>query len=268
MDHKQARIYITEGFVNDFGRVPTRPEAQVAQGIGYLESRYGTAWLGAGTGSKNWGCVQRSRPPCDPAVSFLYTDSHPNADGTSTAYSICFKKYKTDGDGATDLIKVALGTSDHPKSALDAAAKGDIYGVSAAMRKAGYYEGFGKTQTDRINNHFKALSNAIRAQCLALGEPYPDGKPTLATQVGKVVGSILPAPTPRTLRRGLRGDDVKAWQMAMNQSTVGKHLATDGMFGPETELNTKLWQSAHNLKPDGIVGPKTRTAAYAVLKAT
>lgn len=266
MDHKIARIHITEGFVKDFHRVPTTHEAQVSQGIGYLESRYGEAWQNAGKGSRNWGAVQKCKPPC-PADSFLYTDSNPNSDGTSTTYSICFKKYERDADATADLIRIALGTAENPKDALEPARRGDIYGVSAAMYKQRYYAGFGATVAQRIENHYRALSNAIRAQCNALNEPFPDGKPTLAAQVGKVVGMVTPVKAPRNLQRGMRGEDVRAWQMTLNQVSGGfGPLVTDGMFGLETRELTMIWQHAHKLVPDGIVGPKTRAAATAVLK--
>src|ERR1044071_764272 len=70
--------------------------------ISALESQYAKGWKGAGVGSWNMGAVQAGHAPCNPATSFEYTDSHPNADGTSTKYTICFKKYAGPVEGMAD----------------------------------------------------------------------------------------------------------------------------------------------------------------------
>jgi putative peptidoglycan binding protein len=258
VNHTEARQCVIEGFGQLYGREPTITEAQAAQGVGLLESHYGQGWKGAGAGSKNWGAVQKKRPPCD-ETSFLYTDTHPNADGTSTAYSVCFWRYATDAEGAAGLMRVMYGTVERPKKALERARAGDLYGVSAAMRAAGYYEGFGKTQADRIANHFRALSNCVRAICAELNEPFPSGKPTTGQGFITLVQKALPKSINPTIRRGSRGTTVRDWQRAIG-------VVTDGVFGPLTEKETISWQTAHALEPDGIVGPKTWTALEALLR--
>lgn len=52
------------------------------------------------------------------------------------------------------------------------------------------------------------------------------------------------------LRLGSKGQ-----QVVKLQEYLG--LKMDGDFGPLTELKVKEWQRKNNLKPDGIVGPKT-----------
>lgn len=67
------------------------------------------------------------------------------------------------------------------------------------------------------------------------------------------VRPLIPAADSRsrpTLRRGDRGDAVKTVQ-----EKVG--VATDGIFGPNTEAAVRRFQTAKGLVPDGIVGPKT-----------
>lgn len=54
----------------------------------------------------------------------------------------------------------------------------------------------------------------------------------------------------RLLKKGSRGDDVKAVQRAL-------HCYPDGIFGDLTTEAVVEWQKAHNLDPDGIVGRKT-----------
>ena len=54
----------------------------------------------------------------------------------------------------------------------------------------------------------------------------------------------------RILKKGCKGDDVKALQEAL-------HLYPDGIFGPLTEEAVKEYQAAHGLYPDGVVGAQT-----------
>lgn len=55
----------------------------------------------------------------------------------------------------------------------------------------------------------------------------------------------------RTLRRGMKGDDV-----ARMQKVLG--VAADGDFGFGTDAALKKWQRANGLTADGIAGPKTQ----------
>ena len=54
------------------------------------------------------------------------------------------------------------------------------------------------------------------------------------------------------LKRGDNNDNVKKLQEKL-------HLDPVGNFGPKTEDAVKMWQSAHGLTADGIVGDKTWT---------
>ncbi len=59
----------------------------------------------------------------------------------------------------------------------------------------------------------------------------------------------------RTLRRGMKGDDVARMQKALG-------VAADGDFGPGTLTVVKKWQRANGLEADGIVGPKTQAKMF------
>jgi putative chitinase len=59
----------------------------------------------------------------------------------------------------------------------------------------------------------------------------------------------------RTLRRGMKGDDVARMQKAIG-------VAADGDFGPATLVAVKKWQRANGLTPDGIVGPATQAKMF------
>lgn len=57
------------------------------------------------------------------------------------------------------------------------------------------------------------------------------------------------------LRRGLRGNNVRTLQTALN--AAGAKLKVDGIFGKLTNKAVRAYQSEHELKVDGIAGPKT-----------
>jgi N-acetylmuramoyl-L-alanine amidase len=59
------------------------------------------------------------------------------------------------------------------------------------------------------------------------------------------------------LNKGDKGIAVKRAQALINVG--GGNLKEDGLFGDNTERETKEYQEKHGLKPDGIIGPKTWT---------
>lgn len=58
-----------------------------------------------------------------------------------------------------------------------------------------------------------------------------------------------------TLRRGMRGEEVKEMQAILAKD--GSRLEVDGIFGLGTLSAVKSFQKRHGLVVDGIVGPKT-----------
>ncbi len=255
MNHTQARQYTKQGFKAHFGREPTTSEAQIAQGVAWLETNYGMGWKGAGKGSNNMGAVQSGKPPCDPAKSFLYTDTNPTDGGGSIPYAICFKKYPTAEAGFADVVKnvyVSAGLTakdaplPHPhhrgKETLDAAHAGDIYGASAALYDGSYYRGFGPNRVVRIAHHYRALRAAVNASAAALGEKMPDGFDPLVRVLKFAVPFIQ------------RGDDVRRVQHIVG--FVGKDI--DGWYGMKTRDRVKnLEASTQGFLPDGVVGLDT-----------
>jgi len=69
-------------------------------------------------------------------------------------------------------------------------------------------------------------------------------------------GAATPAVT--LLRRGSRGEAVRALQTAL--TAAGYALAADGVFGPATERAVRAFQARHGLFVDGIAGPATMAA--------
>ena len=62
----------------------------------------------------------------------------------------------------------------------------------------------------------------------------------------------------QTLKKGSKGDEVVALQHLLN--VEGYKLTIDGDFGAKTESAVKMFQKAHGLDDDGIVGAKTWAA--------
>lgn len=234
--HADARIDAALGFFDVFGVEPTQDEVQPLQGVGWLETRC-LAWGKAGQLSFNMGADQFGHPPCNPDKSFEYVDTHPLPDGTSETYRICFRKYKNKRAGWGGLADVMYRQHDR-HVVLEAARSGDIYAVSRTMRETGYYEGYGKTQEERIAHHFKALRDAIIREARELGETLPGGE--------ALPPRTLSLKTPRMM-----GEDVR-----LVQGIVG--AKQDGVFGPKTKKLVRAWQAGHpGLQADGIVGPMT-----------
>ena len=59
----------------------------------------------------------------------------------------------------------------------------------------------------------------------------------------------------RTLKKGMRGQDVRVLQDYLSRAGVATPI--DGVFGPGTKANVKRFQRAHGLTADGIAGPTT-----------
>ena len=67
----------------------------------------------------------------------------------------------------------------------------------------------------------------------------------------------------QTLRRGARGDAVRALQQQLNaqrQAAGLPAIAVDGAFGPQTEAAVRDFQRSAGLAVDGVVGPATSGA--------
>lgn len=68
---------------------------------------------------------------------------------------------------------------------------------------------------------------------------------------------------PRTLRRGMSGDDVRQLQIRVaGWAAYHDYVAIDGAFGPETEAAVRRFQAGYGLQVDGIAGPQTFGKIY------
>jgi len=166
--HQWARGVLLNAWRSVFGGEPGLPELQYAQAVAMLESSYGMGWKGAGVGSNNWGAIQSGHPPCG-GNAFLYTDTHPNADGTSTPYSICFRRYASPEAGAADVLRVLY--TNKRSVVLDAAQEGNLFNAAKAQHDTGYYEGFGATVQERVQHYADVLERNVKEIAAANNEP-------------------------------------------------------------------------------------------------
>jgi len=61
-------------------------------------------------------------------------------------------------------------------------------------------------------------------------------------------------PIRRTLKRGVKGDDVRKLQLFLN-------ITADGSYGPKTQAKVMEWQATNGLTPDGAFGRYSRQKA-------
>ena len=118
------------------------------------------------------------------------------------------------------------------------------------------------------NEHINALHQgplALAAAFTALGfagDPAPPSSRRAIPPpppISRAGGNVLAAPgEPRTLRRGMHGDDVRELQTQLNQ--LGAKLDLDGKLGPRTAWAVLVFQLTHHVGADGGADKSTRVA--------
>ncbi len=268
---QDMRIVLREAFRQVIGREPNGSEVQHLQAVSELESGHGRGWKPPGNGSYNLGAMQAGSGWS--GETFSYTDTTPQADGSSKSYVTKFRKYPSLIEGAKDLVR-AVYVNMGRASVLAAAQRGEslkfsagLYCVSSPEARAletknvladfgiaptGYFQGFGKTPSERILNHAKRVEESIRAQCAVL-------KDTLPKEL-----SAKPAPLP-VLRQGSADRaSVEALQAALNLHGARPPVTVDGDFGPATGHALRKFQGSRKLVSDGVCGAATWSALLRV----
>lgn len=165
-------------------------------------------------GAHNFGAIQcgvvadkQGKCPggCIPA-----RDTSPTSEGTSISYLGCFETKPSDELGVRRFVKLMV--ADRPKIAASLPS-GDAREIATAMRASYYYEGFGKTEADRIENYAVAIERNARRNAQQLGttslillppkEPPPDPPLTGEELAGFSVAALFAGLIAR-LTRGAR----------------------------------------------------------------
>jgi putative peptidoglycan binding protein len=155
--HAQERTIIDNALPN-----LSEGEKQALQAVSLLESSYGRGWKGNGKGSKNRGAITGKYE----GKSFVYEDSrYDDKTGKIVKYTTEFRAYPTDEAAIKDLERVMYGQR---SSVRKAAKKGDLEGVSRAMRETSYYLGtLPKEQS--IKAHYATMQKNVATIVSAAG---------------------------------------------------------------------------------------------------
>jgi len=141
--YREGQATIAQAIRRLKGRDPTPAELYYTHAVTWLETRDGKGWKGPLADAHNWGAVQCSRT-ADPAQCITWEDSR--SDGTK--YTVSFRRYDSDLDGATDAARNVLQV--RPRTAAMLASQSPtVTGASLAMRRERYYEGFCPLATKR-----------------------------------------------------------------------------------------------------------------------
>ena len=128
-----------------------------------------------------------------------------------------------------------------------------------ALESACWFWATNKLDKWADNGDIKGLTKKINGGTIGLEDRTRRWEEALA-----ILGGEVPAPAPtaapkatgvRTLRKGMKGDDVAKMQKAIG-------VGADGDFGFGTLTAVKKWQKLNGLTADGIVGPATQAKMF------
>lgn len=103
---------------------------------------------------------------------------------------------------------------------------------------------FGLTMDDYRNAVDEAMEEGVEVT-------YIDAKPAVRA----------------TIRKGSKGEDVRALQEMLNAFPRYGDLEVDGVYGRSTEASVRAFQGDNGLTPDGVTGPLTWDKLEELLKA-
>jgi putative chitinase len=136
-------------------------------------------------------------------------------------------------------------------------AAGYVATEKGAMESACWFWKTNKLQKWADKGDNKGLTKAINGGTIGLEDRNSRWNNCLAILGGempKKKASKASSGT-RTLRKGMKGDDVAKMQKALG-------ITADGDFGFGTQTSVKKWQKLNGLVADGIVGPATQAKMF------
>lgn len=154
--YQQAGVLAREAFESVIHTTPTANELRILEAVALHETTFGAGWKGAGAGSNNMGAIHATKDW--PGETWGGTDTSPTSKGGTIRYEQAFRKYPTPLEGWQDLVRVLYVQMRRCRAAANT---GDPREMAKAMRAAGYYQGSGATETERIGGYEQALVNAL-----------------------------------------------------------------------------------------------------------
>lgn len=112
-------------------------------------------------------------------------------------------------------------------------------------------------QQYKSNGKVSGISGNVDMNWIINTKLAPTVETTTTTSTTSTTSSVA---FTRTLKNGMKGDDVKAYQKKLNKATKGHKdgdIVEDGIFGAKTESRTKFLQNTRHIGEDGIAGEKT-----------
>jgi murein DD-endopeptidase MepM/ murein hydrolase activator NlpD len=127
--------------------------------------------------------------------------------------------------------------------------------------KAGDLLGYADNTGDSTGDHLHFGLHILGTDLQNGYNGFSDPQPYFNGQFAEFINHPLPPPPKFQFNVDIRlkawSNDVKQLQILLQKQNLYTG-AIDGIFGRITEVSVKVFQTAHNLVPDGIVGPKTR----------
>lgn len=120
-------------------------------------------------GAHNYGAIQcgavADKMGKCPANCIPARDTSPTASGANVAYLGCFRAKPSADEGIADFVRLMVVQRPLIAEALPS---GDARQIAWAMRKSYYFEGFGKTQEERVENYAIAIERNAKANAAQL----------------------------------------------------------------------------------------------------
>ncbi|WP_213947918.1 XVIPCD domain-containing protein [Luteibacter sp. dw_328] len=171
-----------------------------------------------------------------------------------------FRVYDSYEASIKDRIKFVQENPTYAKHGLlNPGVKGNLVKEAQALQAAGY-----ATDPDYAKNLIDIANGPTMRKGIALAEGRAE--PEHVQGPGKAHGPTHGQPQLQGdhLRKGGEGTHVTELQTSLQKlgytSPDGTPLGTDGKFGGNTELALRAFQRDHQLKDDGVAGPKTLDA--------
>ena len=156
---------------------------------------------------------------------------------TATKITDYFRQYDTVEDAVCDFMDMLLHCSRYKGAVSRRTPQQSIEGIVAG----GY-------ATDP--KYLSTILSLIKTYNLTQYDVISNGH--------YITDKVCPyAETSKTLRRGMRGDDVRYLQWLLNHKFGYDNVTVDGGFGPTTEKIVCAFQRSVGLEDDGVVGKLT-----------